>query len=75
MSARWNDGTYVQPVQLDYETTPTPRAVRLAGPAARVGDPVRVLMGGAEVEGRIIAVAYSILYVQLIRRPAKDKLF
>jgi hypothetical protein len=62
---RWNNWTLVQPVQFDYETRATPRTVRLCCPAARVGDPVRIGMGGAEIDAVITAVTHSVLHVRL----------
>jgi hypothetical protein len=56
-------------VQFEHERAPSPREVRLCGPTARVGDPVRVAMGGAEVEGWIAEVAQAILYVEIGKRP------
>ena len=51
MPPRWNTWAAVQVVQLDYEKTPRERPVRLAGPAAVVGELVRVGMSGVEIEG------------------------
>jgi hypothetical protein len=71
---RWNDWACVQPVQFDYEAKPIARAVRLTGPSTRRGDPVRVLVGGAELEGRILEIAHSTLLVVIGPKP-DDALF
>ena len=52
-------------VQLDYESKPKEREVRLIGSERYVGDPVRVSLGGAEIEGEIVAVEGPIVHVQL----------
>ena len=59
MSKRWNPRTLLFRVQLDYESKARERDVRLIGPKPRVGDPVRVALGGAEVEGQIVDVVGS----------------
>jgi hypothetical protein len=60
---RWNSWIIVQPVQFEGETTAKPRRVRLCCPCARVGDPVQITDGQRLTEGRISAVAHSILHV------------
>ena len=65
MDPRFNDWTQVMSVQLETEGQPDYRPVRLSSPAARVGDPVRVTIAGAEVEGVIAAVLYSVLHVRI----------
>jgi hypothetical protein len=74
MTVRWNDWTRVQPVQFDYEDRAKPRAVRLTGPSTRRGDPVRVQVGGVEIEGRILEIAHSVLLVAVGTKP-DDSLF
>lgn len=61
----WNDRTPLRLVQFDYEEQAAPRAVRLTGAAARVGDMVRVCVSGVEVEGHITAIEGSILRIDL----------
>ncbi|OFV95843.1 MAG: hypothetical protein A3H28_08905 [Acidobacteria bacterium RIFCSPLOWO2_02_FULL_61_28] len=61
---RWNSWTVVQPVQFSDEDRAVPRTVRLCCPAARVGDPVQITEGKRRVDGRITAVAHSILHVK-----------
>ena len=58
-------GTVTQAVLLDFEKAPNLRPVRLAAPSARVGDPVRVGMSGAEIEGRISATSGFVLHVKV----------
>jgi hypothetical protein len=55
-------------VQFEWEAEPQLREVRLAGPTAQVGDPVRIAVAGVEVEGRIEAVEPSTLNVRIGRR-------
>ena len=61
----WNDWTTLHLVQFTYERRAAPRTVRLTHATARVGDTVRVAVGGAEVEGRINAFEGSVLQVEL----------
>jgi hypothetical protein len=61
---RWNTWTRVQPVQFEDELGSAPRMVRLCCPAARVGDPVRIVDGRRETDGTITDVAHSILHVR-----------
>jgi hypothetical protein len=56
---------------LIFEKTPKERSVCLAGPAARVGDPVRVSLSGAEIEGQIASIAGSVLLVKVKAAPLK----
>lgn len=65
MPSRWNTWTSVQSVQLDYEKTPKERPIRLTGPTAVAGDPVRIEVCGLEIEGRITSVASAVLKVKL----------
>lgn len=62
---RWNPSTTLQDVQFDWEDTQTPRPVRLTGPSPKSGEPVRVAMGGAEVEGVIADLKSAVLHVRL----------
>ena len=62
---RWNTWTNVQPVQFAAEATAIPRAVRLCCACARVGDPVQIADATRVVEGRIAAIAHSILHVAM----------
>jgi len=64
----WNDRTYIQAVQFEYEDKPTERALRLCGSAARAGEAVRVTVVGVEVEARIMEIAGSVLHVRVGRR-------
>jgi len=50
-------------VRLDYKKTPKEWPVRLAGPTARVGDPVRIGVAGVEIEERITHASTSVLHV------------
>lgn len=54
-----------------FEKTPKERSVCLAGLAARVGDPVRVSLSGAEIEGQIASIAGSVLLVKVKAAPLK----
>ena len=65
---RWNDRTYLQAVQFEYDETATPREVRLSDAAPRPGDPVRVKVAGVEVEGQIVEIAASVLHVRVGRK-------
>jgi hypothetical protein len=65
MPIPWNTWTLLQAVQLDYERTPKQRPVRLAGPTAVVGDPVRIGMSGVEIEGRIVDASSPVLRVKI----------
>ena len=69
---RWNKWTRVQPVQLENETTPTPRPVRLSGPSVRKGARVRISVGDVEVEGTVIESAYSVLHVRLEHKSSRS---
>jgi hypothetical protein len=73
MPLRWNTWALVQAVRLDYEKTPKERPVRLAGPTARVGDPVRVGVSGVEIEGRITDASTPVLQVKVRATPLKMK--
>ena len=53
---------------------PQGRGVRLVSESAQVGDPVRVTVAGAEVEGRIEAVEASTLRVRIRRSPPSSSL-
>ena len=61
----WNDWTTLHLVQLGYEADAAPRVVRLAHPSASVGDAVRVVIAGIEIEGRISAIEGATLRVAL----------
>ena len=50
------------------EEEPQERSVRLVSTSAQVGDPLRVTVPGAEVEGRIEAVESPTLHVRIGRR-------
>jgi hypothetical protein len=65
---RWNNWTRLQPVHFEWEDEPQLREVRLSNVSVHVGDPVRVAVGGAEIEARIEAVASSTLRVRVGRR-------
>ena len=71
MPPRWNTWAGVQPVQWDWEKQPKDRQVRLAAPTAHAGDPVRIRMAGAEVEGIIIDASTPVLRVKLKSTPVK----
>ena len=58
-------------MRLDFEKTPKERSVCLAGPAARVGDPVRLSLSGAEIEGQIASIAGSVLLVKVKAAPLR----
>ena len=64
---RWDANTTVRDVQFDWEKIPTPRPVRLAGASPRAGEPVRIGLGGAEVEAVIVELANAVLYVRLVK--------
>lgn len=62
---RWNTWTHVRYVQFDDELLSKPRAVRQSGPALRVGDPVRIGMGGGvELDAVIVAIDGPLLRVK-----------
>ena len=66
----WNRRTLLFRVQLDYESQPKEREVRLKFSAKpQIGDPVRVALGGAEIEGQIVEIAGSVLHVQITKKP------
>jgi hypothetical protein len=67
MALRWNEQTTLIDVQFEWEDTPTPRPVRLTSASPKDGDPVRVSMGGAEVEGVIVRSAAGVLHVRLAK--------
>ena len=69
MSKRWNPRTLLHRVQLDYESKAKEREVRLIASKPRVGDPVRVAVGGVEIEGQIVDIVRSTLHVQITKRP------
>lgn len=69
---RWNANATVRDVQFEWEKIPTPRSVRLAGDVPREGEPVRIGIGGAEVEGMIARFESAVLYVRLAK-PAMRK--
>ena len=62
---RWNSWTTLQAVQFDWEHEPTPRPVRLTSPSPKEGEPVRIAMGGAEVEGVVVESAGGVLHVRV----------
>jgi hypothetical protein len=64
---RWNANTTLLGVQFDWEETPTPRSVRLTSPSPHEGEPVRIGMGGAEVEAVILKAAVGVLHVRLAK--------
>jgi hypothetical protein len=55
MPPRWNTWALVQAVQLDYEKAPKERPVRLAAPAASVGDPSASACQGSKSKGALRA--------------------
>jgi hypothetical protein len=59
----------MQSVQLEWEKTPKLRAVRLAAPTARVGDPVRIAVSGVEIEAQIVDASTSVLQVKVKATP------
>ena len=61
----WNPRTTLIEVQFDWEDTPTPRPGRLTSTSPRDGEPVRVSMGGAELESVIDRFAGGVLHVRL----------
>lgn len=65
MTLRWNEQTTLIEIQFDWEDKPAPTPVRLTSTSPKDGDPVRVSMGGAEVEGVIDRFAAGILHVRL----------
>ena len=71
MPPRWNSWSTVWAVQLDYEKAPKQRPVRLAGPTARAGDPVRIGVSGVEIEGRITDASTSVLHVKVKAMPLR----
>jgi hypothetical protein len=60
-----NQRTTLIDVQFGWEDAPTPRAVRLTSASPKDGGPVRVSMGGAEIEDAIDRFASGILHVRL----------
>jgi hypothetical protein len=79
---RWNEKTTLQDVQFDWEESPTQRLVRLTNSHPEKGGPVRVGMGGAEVEAVIAGSSVGVLHVRLAKakmqkadtpRPARGK--
>ena len=73
MPPRWNTWAGVQAVQFDWEKQPKDRQVRLAAPIARVGDPVRIRMSGAEIEGVITDASGPVLKVKVKATQVKAK--
>jgi hypothetical protein len=73
MPPRWNGWATLQAVQFDYERTPKQRPVRLAGPTANVGDPVRIGMAGVEIEGRITDASTPVLRVSVKAKPLRAR--
>jgi hypothetical protein len=73
MPPRWGTWALVQAVQLDYEKAPKERAVRLAAPAAAIGDPVRVGVSGVEIEGRSARIVGPVLHVKVKAAQLKAK--
>jgi hypothetical protein len=71
MPPRWNTWAGIQAVQFDWEKAPKDRQVRLAAPTARVGDPVRIRMSGAEIEAVITDASTPVLRVKI--KPAAVK--
>ena len=57
----------LQGVQFEWEDKPIPRSVRLTGPSPEEGAPVRIGMGGAEVECVIVRSLVGVLHVRLAR--------
>ena len=63
----WNQRTTLIDVQFEWEDTPTPRPVRLTSTSPKDGDPVRVSIGGAEVEAVIGRFEAGVLHVRLAK--------
>ena len=61
-------------MQFHYEDEAVLRAVRLTTAGTCVGEAVRVAMSGVEVEGRITAIAGTILCVQLSAKGIKPRM-
>jgi hypothetical protein len=64
---RWNQKTILLAVQFDWEDEPTSRPVRLTGLSPIAGEPVRISMGGAEVEGMIVKSEVGVVHVRLAK--------
>ena len=62
---RWNERTVLRLVRLDHEESAAARAVRLSSAHARRGDPIRVVLSGVELEGRIMAIVGASLEIAL----------
>jgi hypothetical protein len=67
----WNQRTTLIDAQFEWEVAPTPRPVRLTSTSPTDGDPVRVSMGGAEVEGVIDRFTGGVLQVRIAKRKMK----
>ena len=63
----WNQRTTLIDVQFEWEDSPTARPVRLISTSPKDGDPVRVSMGGAELEAVIDRFAGGVLHVRLAK--------
>ena len=73
MPSRWNSWAGLQAVQFDWEKTPKDRQVRLAGPIARAGNPVRIRVSGVEIEGIITDASTPVLHVKVKPQAVKVK--
>jgi len=62
---RWNPTATIHAVQFEWEDEPTPRPVRLTTTAPIPGEPVRIELFGAEVEGVIVQLSSAVLHVRL----------
>jgi hypothetical protein len=63
----WNANTTLQGVQFEWEDKPIPRPVRLTSPSPKEGEPVRITIGGAEVECVIVRSLVGVLHVRLAK--------
>jgi hypothetical protein len=61
---RWNSFASVYPVQIEGEAKASPRMVRLACSAMRVGDPVQVTDNGHIVTGTISGIVSAVVIVR-----------
>jgi hypothetical protein len=65
MPPRWNTWATIHAVQWDWEKEPKERQVRLVAAVPQAGDPVRVRMSGAEIEGIITDASTPVLRVKV----------
>ena len=62
---RWNPRATLQDVQFEWEDEPAARPVRLTTALPKEGEPVRIGMAGAEVQGVIVELVSAVLHVRL----------